>query len=327
VAKTPLTHNSRNPVTAGVWAEAGVVHKLLTPRGSATPGWERSDDERHWNYWRREALAYETELPNRLGLGAPRFLGSTEREGGEVELRIELVDGRSGEELMADDLELAVTALGRAQGASEVPADPWLSRGYLRAHGDYPVNWALLDDDAAWERPLIRTHFPPGLRDGLVRLHARRETLLGIMEELPRTVCHLDVWHKNLVRRADGDIAFLDWAFTGDGALGEDVGNLILNWLVPHDELVALDARLTAAYVVGLREAGWSGDEPLVRLGVCASAVKYDWLTPYCLERAGADEHLGYGGHELVDADVKFAEHATALALCAAWADEAERLA
>src|SRR6185503_19429999 len=91
VAKTPLTHNSRNPVTAGVWAEAGVVHKLLTPRGLATPGWERSDDERHWNYWRREALAYETELPNRLGLGAPRFLGSTEREGGEVELRIELV--------------------------------------------------------------------------------------------------------------------------------------------------------------------------------------------------------------------------------------------
>ena len=55
--------------------------------------------------------------------------------------------------------------------------------------------------------------------------------------------------------------------------------------------------------------------------------MKYDWLTPYCLERASADEHLAYGGGRPVDPDSKFAEHATALALCATWADEAERLA
>ncbi|KPI06722.1 hypothetical protein OK006_6265 [Actinobacteria bacterium OK006] len=30
------------------------------------------------------------------------------------------------------------------------------------------------------------------------------------------------------------------------------------------------------AHVHGLRESGWRGDERLVRLGVCASAVKYD---------------------------------------------------
>jgi thiamine kinase-like enzyme len=188
------------------------------------------------------------------------------------------------------------------------------------------VHWALLDDDAAWSQPLIRKHFPAGLRDGLVRLHGRREALLGVMERLPRTVCHLDVWHRNLVRRADGEIAFLDWAFAGDGAVGEDIGNLILNWLVPYDELVELDRRLTGAYLSGLREAGWSGDERLVRIGICASAVKYDWLTAYCLERASADEHLDYGGGRHVDPDSKFAEHATALALCAAWADEAKRL-
>ena len=90
----------------------------------------------------------------------------------------------------------------RALGPAELPADEWLSRGYLRSHSDYPANWALLDDDAAWSQPLIRDHFPAGLRDGLVRLHGRREALLALMEGLPRTVCHLDVWHRNLVRRA-----------------------------------------------------------------------------------------------------------------------------
>ena len=324
--RTRLTHNSRNPVTADVWAEDGVVHKLLTRGGEAAPGWERSDDERHWNYWKREALAYETGLPGRLGLDAPRLVGINERSD-EVELRIEHVDGRHAEELTPADLELAAGALGRTQGAAELPADAWLSRGYLRAHSDYPANWALLERDAAWAQPLIRNHFPAGLREGLVRLHGRREALLGLMERLPRTVCHLDVWHRNLVRRADGEIAFLDWAFVGDGAVGEDIGNLILNWLVRYDELVELDRRLTAAYLSGLREAGWSGDQRLVRLGICASAVKYDWLTPYCLERASAHEHLAYGGGGRVDADSKFAEHATALALCATWADEAERLA
>lgn len=33
-------------------------------------------------------------------------------------------------------------------------------------------------------------------------------------------------------------------------------------------------------HVHGLREGGWRGDERLVRLGMCASAVKYDWLAP-----------------------------------------------
>ena len=252
VARTRLTHNSRNPVTADVWAEEGVVHKLLTRRGEAAPGWERSDDERHWNYWKREALAYESGLPGRLGLDAPRLVGVSERTD-EVELRIEQVDGRHAEELTPADLELAAGALGRAQGAAELPADEWLSRGYLRSHSDYPANWALLDDDAAWSQPLIRDHFPAALRDGLVRLHGRREALLGLMEGLPRTVCHLDVWHRNLVRRAAGEIAFLDWAFVGDGAVGEDIGNLILNWLVPYDELV--DARPAAHRRLPLRPA------------------------------------------------------------------------
>ena len=159
------------------------------------------------------------------------------------------------------------------------------------------MDWALLRDDGAW------TRFPATLRRGLVRLHARREALLDLMERLPRALCHLDVWEGNLIRRPDGEVVLLDWSFAGDGAVGEDVGNLILN--VAGDDL---DARLTDAYLAGLRDAGWTGDERAVRLGICASAVRYDWLTPYCLEHADAD-------------------YLAALELCARWAEEAERLA
>ncbi|MEV6980449.1 hypothetical protein AB0M95_04210 [Sphaerisporangium sp. NPDC051017] len=126
-------------------------------------------------------------------------------------------------------------------------------------------------------------------------------------------------------------MALLDWAFVGDGALGEDVGNLVpdsvFDLLLPHQELDHLDARATQAYLDGLADAGWTGDARLVRLGICASAVKYDWLTVRCLEMASADRHPDYGGEATVDANAGYAARAAGLSLCARWAREAELLA
>jgi thiamine kinase-like enzyme len=193
------------------------------------------------------------------------------------------------------------------------------------------VDWALIDDDRAWAQPLMREHFDAPLRQGLVQLHRRRDVLLRLMETLPRTVCHLDVWPNNLVRRAGGEVVLLDWAFVGDGAVGEDIGNLIpdavFDLLLPGDSLDELEARLTSGYLRALCEAGWNGDERLVRLGICASAVKYDWLTAFSLEHAGTDEHLDYGRDATVDAGERYAARAAGLALCARWAQEAEELA
>jgi hypothetical protein len=327
-----LTHNPLNGVTGGVWRRGDVVHKILTPRREAPAHWAASDDPRHWNYWKREALVYRTDLPGRLGLGAPELLGVTESPEGDIELRLEHVQGAHGAALGIEDLEVAARALGRAQGAVDLPAEEWLSRRFVRAYsGSRLVNWALIDDDRAWAQPLVRQHFAPSLRTSLARLHAQREQLLATMERLPRTVCHLDVWPNNLIRRPGGELVFLDWAFVGDGALGEDVGNLIpdsvLDLLLPHDLLGDLDARLTTAYLDGLRDAGWRGDARAVRLGICASAVKYDWLTPYCLQHAGADRQPAYGRQGSVDADARYAARAAALALCARWVREADELA
>jgi hypothetical protein len=240
MAGTPLTHNRLNGVTADIWRQGDVVHKVLTRRREVPAHWAASEDMRHWNYWKREAQVYESGLPGRLGLGAPRLLGAAELPPGDIEIRLEHV------------------------------------------------------------------------------------------ERLPRTVCHLDVWPNNLIGRPNGEIVLLDWAFAGDGALGEDIGNLVpdsvFDLLFPHELLDELDARLTSGYVRGLRDAGWSGDERLVRLGICASAVKYDWLTVHCLEQAGADEQLDYGHGSTVEVAARYAARAAGLALCARWTREAEDL-
>jgi len=326
-----LIHNALSGVTVGVWREAGAIRKRLTRRADAPAHWAASEDPHHWNYWRREALVYETGLPARLGLAAPGLLGLHETEGGDVELRLEDVAGRHGAALTIADLAAAAHALGRAQGQAAQPAEPWLSRGFLRAYsGSRSVRWELLDDDAAWAQPLVRAHFPPALRAGLVALHARRERLLGLIEALPRTVCHLDVWRNNLIRRPDGEIVLLDWSFVGDGALGEDVGNLIPDAVFDAQMAPAaldeLEQRAIRAYLDGLGEAGWRGDERLVRLAVYASCVKYDWLAVRCLERAGEERHDHVYSRD-VDGNVLYAARAAGLALCARWAEQAERLA
>jgi len=251
---------------------------------------------------------------------------------GDVELRLEHVEGRHAAGLTIEDLEATARVLGLAQGQRDLPDEPWLSEGYLRAYStSRPVDWALMDDDDAWSLPLMREHFGASLRQALAQLHRGRDRLLTVMENLPRTLCHLDVWPNNLISQPGGDIVFLDWAFAGDGAICEDIGNLIpdavYDLLLPHDLLDELDARLTSAYLEGLGEAGWRGDARVVRLGICASAVKYDWLTAFCLQHARAHEHLDYGRDKAVDAGERYAARAAGLGLCARWAQEAEELA
>src|SRR4051794_16407399 len=160
-----LRHNPSNGVTAGVWRDRDVVHKVLTAHKPAPKHWASSTDPRHWNYWRREALVYETGLPARLGLGAPRLVTAPVVSEGAVELRIEWLDGRHGDALTMEDLEAAAGALGGAQGAPSLPAEPWLSRRFLRDYsGTRAVDWSVLDDDEAWAQPVMRAHFSPALR-------------------------------------------------------------------------------------------------------------------------------------------------------------------
>ncbi len=197
-------------------------------------------------------------------------------------LWLEDVAGRPGTEFTLADHERFATALGRWQARGPLDA-PWTSRRFLREYAaSKPAPYELVDDDRAWELPLVRDCWPPGLRTGWGRLLTHRELLLATMERLPRTFAHLDVWVSNEIARPDGRTVLLDWAFAGDGAIGEDAGNHIpdaafdLFW--PAERIAELDAAVTAAYLAGLREAGRSGDPAQVRLGIVASCVEYAWL-------------------------------------------------
>lgn len=65
----------------------------------------------------------------------------------------------------------------------------------------------------------------------------------------------------------------------------------------------------------------------MVRLGMCASAVKYECLGPLMLQRTSEARQLEYGGGEAADPNLLYAERGRALAFLASWSEEARALA
>jgi hypothetical protein len=342
-----LPHNGW--LSPGVWrvrtddGRRAVLKWARADRDRGRTAWDahwtaRDHEPSRWNYWAREALCYRDHLSDVFagaGLAGPPCR-AWRIEDDEALLLLDWVDGRPGDEWSVPDYGPAAEALGRAQApflaGRPLPGVDWLSRGFLRDYpAEKPVDWGLLDDDGIWRHPVVRRSFAPGLREGAAFLHSHRERLTALVEALPRTLCHLDFWPKNLIRRPDGHHTLLDWSVVGIGAVGEDVGNLVpdasFDHFVAARDLPGLERVVLEAYLAGLRSSGWDDDPRLVQLGMWASAIKYDWLTPFSLAQVDQPRHLRYGGGAEVDPDYKFSQRSQVLVFLAGWARQALELA
>jgi hypothetical protein len=342
-----LPHNRR--LTPGVWrvrlddGRSAVLKYVPADRDSGATAWDAhwtafDQEPRRWNYWARESLAYQHELTDiyaRAGLRAPACLGVSVDDQG-ASLLLEWVEGQPGESWPIEFYGPAAEALGQAQApfvlGGPLPSYPWLSQAFLRQYSsEKPVEWRLLSDDDVWQHPIARKVFPAELRQGVLFVHANRERLYRISESLPQTLCHLDVWPKNLLREADGQLVLIDWAFIGVGSVGEDVGNLVPDACFDHfiaaAELPHLEQVIFEGYLRGLRSAGWKEDPQLVQLGMWSSAVKYDWLAALTLAQLRQDRQYRYGGEGEIDALFKFRERGQGLLFLTQWARKAIALA
>jgi hypothetical protein len=303
-----LTHNAGNQATGGIWRVAGpagrAVIKIANAGADAGAAWATSERGDHWNFWRREPLAYQSGFAQAAfggaGLGAPRLLAVADPRPGMLALWLEDVDGLAGPRWPVERLADVAERLGRAQAGwagRELPY-PWLSRGWLRQY----VASKPIREPVAWDHPLLASAWTAELRNGLRRLWDLRAELLDLAEALPQTLCHLDVWPMNLIARGgpDDEIVLLDWAFVGAGAVGEDIGNLIADsvadGLIDPRLLPEIDRAVTSAHLAGLRAGGWRGGGAQLRHAVAVTgAAKYCWLAPIMLQR------LADGGQRFYD--------------------------
>jgi len=332
----PLHHNPKNAVTETVERVTRpdgttVVRKVIGTGTTNDPHWATSEDPSHWNWWEREAHVYRSEQlrASLAGTGLDLPDATVRRTDTGFELILEDVAGKPGAEFSLDDHLAVASGLGRWQARPAEP-EPWWSRDFISTYSDrVSAPWDVLDDDSAWGHPLVVENWPPGLREDWQRLLGHRGRLIEISSRLPRVLSHLDAWPMNQIRRPNGAVALVDWGFSGDGAIGEDLGNHIpdsvfdLMW--PAADLDRLESEAFDAYLRGLAEGGATHSADVARLGMTSSAVKYTWLLPLQLAATTSDRHMAY--HRQADADELFHARGIGLQLIVDWSREALALA
>jgi hypothetical protein len=297
-------HNRGNPATGGVWRmPGGAILKVVRP--AALPAlhpvvWPTSDDPAHWNYWQREALAYRSGFAAsayaEAGIVPPALLRTADRPDGEIELWLADLPGAPGMTWPVARIAAFARQLGRAQAgwADRVPDLPWLSRHWLAQYlAQGPSTSVWLSPDQPWRHPL----WPPAALDRLRAAWIARPSLVARCEAVPRTLCHLDVWPNNLIEDGPTSV-LLDWAFAGDGGIGEDPANLIIDsvadGLIDPALVPSIAEAVITSYGAGLRDGGWTGPADHVRQWIMLFAVtKYSWFAPALLGRMLRDGTVG----------------------------------
>ncbi|MHB8577794.1 MAG: protein kinase family protein [Dehalococcoidia bacterium] len=299
----PIAYRVVNPVSAGLFRVSGValgaadraiwsaVLKLVRPGGQSSLAPESVD------YWRRESLVYASDLLAGLpeGFRAARCFGVNDRPDGTAGIWLEDVRDRFDRRWPLSHYPPVARHIGRFNGAylagRPLPADPWLSGGVMQSSAEQRGGNALagIIDTKTWQHPLLLGVFPPSTRERLLRLWDDRGRLYAALSALPQTLCHFDLSRDNLFagRRDDGsdETVAIDWAYPGIGALGADLSLLVPSPFFrceqPADRLPEHAEAVFAAYVEGLRDAGWRGDARLPRLGyAAATALRTAFIAP-----------------------------------------------
>lgn len=287
----PLGGNAGNPVSAGLYRITGtgwdahesvvasVVLKVI--QSPANVGWKNmgeGDDPTHWNYWKREAFIYRSDLLEKLpeGVFAPRCWGVEERPGQVIWLWLEDIRDSLDGVWTLERYALTARHLGRLNGMyalpAAAPAYPWLG---VNLTGQWLSQ--MHPEGFPWEHPLVLKRYPKC--NAFRRMLGDGERINAALASLPRTLCHGDTYPTNFMSRrtADGQegTVALDWALANMAPVGDDLGQFTLgvqNQLKNHPP-EEITNRLFESYLVGLREGGCQVDARLVQFGFCASAA------------------------------------------------------
>lgn len=309
----PIGPKEPNFITGGVYRVSGIsdagaagtrewtlVLKIVKPD-------KLRDDASHYNYWRREALAYESgllcELP--ANVRVPECYAMEEQDNGALWLWLEEMRmeprawGRT-------DYAYAAKKLGEFHAGyllgEPLPDAAWVNRRWMRS---WIRECRIYSDMPEFTSGIKTSSRMAALQEKLTRLDQDAEDWIAALEELPRTFSHQDYYEMNillddeLIRK--GELALIDWQFASISGIGEDLGRFfglsVSRGQVRSEQIREYRELFFASYIEGLREAGWEGDERLPRFGFLASfALRSIWEVPKLLrkllEEGESPQHL-----------------------------------
>jgi hypothetical protein len=227
--------------------------------------------------WRTEALAYRSDLRDRLpeGLTMPRAVGVFDLD--EVSNAVWL------EEVNVVDrpwdlarYTRAARLLGRHATSARV-MDLVESVGHtmtIQTYYDGRLSMQVLPvlrDEGVWQHPLVAAAFDDALHARLLAAADRSAEYADELDAITKVASHGDACPNNLLARQDSDgFTMIDFGFWGPGPIGFDLAQLLVGDVQigrrGSDDLAEIDAAILAGYMAGLRdEECWIPDDVVRR--------------------------------------------------------------
>ncbi|MEF3353763.1 phosphotransferase [Paenibacillus sp. GYB006] len=306
---TPISIDQLNFVTGGVYRVAGeteigrrimrqwsLIIKIVIADSTR-------DDPSHYNYWKREILAYESGLLDQLpgNLIAPECYEMEEKFDGTVWLWLEDMTGERAN-WKKENYAYAAAKLGEFHAAyvneKSLPQHAWINKYWMRS-------W-IRECDKYRNMPLRLEMNQMNLSNEVMNIidkyeqfERKRNEYLIALESLPRTLSHQDFDEFNVLypdKYQDEDkLAVIDWQFISISGVGEDLGRFLglsmSRGNVPIDRLSEYRDLIFTSYIGGLRKNGWNGNEETARLGYLLSfAFRSVWEIPLMLRQLQQDK-------------------------------------
>jgi Phosphotransferase enzyme family len=169
----------------------------------------------------------------------------------------------------------------------------------------------------ARDHDAVRRGWPDDLLDRALHVCDTSTAWVATLARLPHTFQHGDADPRNLLvrftRERQEQVVAVDWAFAGIGPLGDDVATLVVQsalWFqgVTPAQLPEFAERCLGAYLAGLHDAGWTGDDADVRRGMVVTMALRCLFRPvlelYALDDAGRtrlQQIFGRAADEVID--------------------------
>ena len=246
-------------------------------------------DPRGWAYWQREILAFQSGFLAQLpaGVRAPRFYHVTDNENG-AWLWMEHIQEVTGKQWSLDHFQRVARQLGIFQGKylHDVPLidQPWLSKFFFRDVWSPENFWSGFmnptSEENAWQSPITESSFNAQHKSRVLQLLADKERFFDANDRLPQVLCHYDASRRNFMwsrslQTGEVELIGVDWAFSGIGALGNDLGELIGTSIFFFEyspaDAETLEAAVLEGYLAGLVDSEVTIDPRLVKLGYLIS--------------------------------------------------------
>ena len=291
----PLSHQKIIDTTGGLFCFSGrsqstegaqpwkVVLKCINNPNSS------KQDPRGWSYWQREILAFKSGFLAQLpaGVRAPRFYGVMENENG-AWVWMEHIREVTGKQWSLEYFQRTARQLGVSQGKylhqTPLTDQPWLSQFFFRNVWSPEGFWSGFmnpaSEENAWQSPITQSGFDAQQKSRILQLLDEKERFFDVNDRLPQVLCHYDASRRNFMwsrslQTGEEELIGIDWAFTGIGALGNDLGELIGTSMFFFEysptDAETLEAAVLEGYLAGLADNGVTIDARLVRLGYLIS--------------------------------------------------------